>query len=240
VEKRYKVSAVVILPTYNESGNIKLLIESILEIEKGIDILVVDDSSPDGTARIVERIAAQSRRVHILCREGRRGRGLAGIAGFIYAIKKGYDYIIEMDADFSHPAEYIPLFLKEIKKHDVVIGSRFIKGSVVTRSNLLRNIISAMANIYIRIVLGIRVRDCTSGFRCFKRNILDSIRLEDMISQGPSIVEEILYACHKRGYDIAEVPVTFKDRRHGKTKLTLGKLLKSSLLMIQIRLRKAA
>jgi len=238
VEKIYKVSAVVILPTYNESGNIKLLIESILEIEEGIDILVIDDNSPDGTGKIVDEIAAESQRVHILCRKAKRGRGLAGIAGFIYAIKEGYDYIIEMDADFSHPVEYIPLLLKEIKDHDVVIGSRFIKGSVVTRSNLLRNIISVIANLYIRIILGIRIRDCTSGFRCFRKNVLDSIRLQDMISEGPSIVEEILYACHKRGYDIAEVPVTFKDRRHGKTKLTLGKLLKSSLLMVRIRFRK--
>ena len=232
------MKSIVVLPTFNESGNIRELITAILDTVKDADVLVVDDDSPDGTSDIVAEMSLSSDNVHLLRRCGCRGRGLAGIAGFQYAVEKDYDYIIEMDADFSHPPEYIPSLLKEIKEHDVVIGSRFVTGAATSRVSRLRNIISVLANHYIRLVLGLRVGDCTSGFRCFRRDILASIRLNDMISTGPSIVEEVLYACHKMGYDIKEIPIEFADRRGGRTKLTLHKLLQTLFFVLKIRLRR--
>jgi dolichol-phosphate mannosyltransferase len=232
---RGNTCSIAVLPTYNEAQNIGPLITEILNIDDKIEVLVVDDDSPDGTAQEVKRIIEKRKRVHILHRRAERGRGLAGIAGFKYAVKKGYDYIIEMDADFSHPPEYIPVLLKNIKRHDVVIGSRFTNGAVTERKSVVRNLISRAANLYIRLVLGVSTRDCTSGFRCFRKEVLEAIGLDKISSKGPAVVEEVLYNCHKHGFDISEVPIVFRNRKKGKTKLTLKELIRTMLEMPRIR-----
>ncbi len=229
--------AVVILPTYNESQNIAALIDAVLAANPEIDVLVVDDDSPDGTGQIADGWAARSPRVFVLHRRGRRrGRGLAGREGFRFALDHGYPVVLEMDADFSHPPELIPTLLKELGHCDVVIASRDVPGSSVIGRSIARRWVSRLANAYIRWVLGLSVRDCTSGFRGFRREALVSLGLERMRSVGPSIVEEILYACSKRGCRIREIPVAFRNRRRGKSKLSAFKLIKTFLMIPRIRL----
>lgn len=226
---------VVVIPTFNEADNIKLLIEAILPLDPSLEILVVDDDSPDGTAVIVETITRQQPRVHLLLRTHDRGRGKAGIAGFFRALEMGADCVIEMDADFSHHPRYIPAFLEAITCWDVVIGSRTVAGGQERGRTWLRRIITACANLYIRVLFQVKVRDCTSGFRCFRRKVLEGIPLAKMVSQGPSIVEEVLYACHRRRFAIAEIPIIFEDRRRGTSTLNLGKLLSTLVMILRIR-----
>lgn len=226
---------VVVIPTFNEADNIQPLVETILPLDPSLEILVVDDDSPDGTAAVVEAIARKEPRVHLLLRTRDRGRGKAGIAGFLRALKMGADCVVEMDADFSHHPRYIPVLLEAIRRWDVVIGSRLVTGGAEHGRTWLRRIITTWANRYIRVLFQIKIRDCTSGFRCFRRKVLEGIPLEKMISQGPSIVEEVLYACHRRKFAITEIPITFEDRRRGTSTLTLGKLLTTLVMILRIR-----
>jgi dolichol-phosphate mannosyltransferase len=226
---------VVMIPTFNEADNIETLIEAILALSRTIEILVVDDDSPDGTAAIVEALAQREPRVHLLLRTHDRGRGKAGIAGFLKALQLGADCVIEMDADFSHHPRYIPAFLEAITRWDVVVGSRALRGGEERGRTLLRRIITKAANFYIRALFQIKVRDCTSGFRCFRRKVLETIALEKMVSLGPSIVEEVLYACHRRGFTITEIPIVFEDRMRGKSTLDLAKLFNTFVMILRFR-----
>ena len=230
--------ALVFIPTYNEQENIENLISEILGLNLDISILVVDDNSSDGTGKILEKISKALPRLSVIHRFDRQGRGLAGIAGFKYAVKQNADYIIEMDADFSHHPKYIPLFLEEIEDCDVVIGSRMVKGGAVLDRSYLRNILSHLGQYFIRFILNLNIRDSTSGFRCFRRSCLESIDWDKLISRGPSIIEETNFYLRKGGFKIKEVPIVFKERQKGCSKLNLFKICDVFYRLIKLRLAK--
>ncbi|MBM2838153.1 MAG: hypothetical protein HW415_778 [Deltaproteobacteria bacterium] len=223
--------AMAMVPTYNESGNIERLITEILAQGDDVGVVVVDDDSPDGTWRIVEEYSKRDPRVHLLKRVGRRGRGTAGIEGFQYAAKQGVEFIIEMDADFSHKPSYISDFLKEMKDCDLLIGSRMVKGGGETGRGALRQLITKGANLYIRLMLGLPYKDATSGFRIFKRKVLEAVDLNNLISTGPSILQEILFMAHRKGFRIKEVPIIFEDRTVGQSTFN-SRIMTQSLMMI--------
>jgi dolichol-phosphate mannosyltransferase len=224
------------MPTYNEKENIEGLVSEIFRYVSDVNILIVDDNSPDGTGAIADKIADKDRRVSVLHRISNRGRGLAGIEAFKKAIKReDVKYIIEMDADFSHDPKYIPIFLKEIENSDVVIGSRYVNGAMDCDRGRIRVILSKLVNLFIRKYLGLDIKDCSSGYRCFRKEALTSLDLDKMISKEPSIIEEVLYKCKLKNYKIKEVPIIFKNRRGGKTKLGVIKLIKVLRDIIIIR-----
>ena len=224
------------VPTYNESENIASLVKDILALDPSYGVLVVDDDSPDGTGNIVSEIQKNEPRLQLLTRKTDKGRGTAGIQGLLKAASQDIRYVIEMDADYSHHPRYIPELVSAMKRCDVAIGSRGIEGGKETGRGFNRQFITQFANSFIRLVMGIEVRDCTAGFRCFKREVLQNIGLEKMVSVGPSVVEEILYACHIRNYKIMEIPILFEDRIRGESTKTLGQYLDTMLKIIQFRL----
>ncbi|MFH1317235.1 MAG: polyprenol monophosphomannose synthase [Candidatus Woesearchaeota archaeon] len=227
------MKAFVIVPTYNESENIQNLLNELIQLD--IEIVVVDDNSPDGTSGLVQKMQKKSKKIHLITRTTERGRGTAGIAGFKYALSKGADVVGEMDADYSHNPKYIPDLLEKIKECDIVLGSRLVKGGKDIGRPLLRRIITILANLYIQIILGIKARDCNSGYRFFKREVLESIELDKMVSQGPSIVQEMLYKTHLKGFKICEVPIHFVERELGKSKLGFKQLYKGYIMVLKLK-----
>jgi len=227
--------AVIVVPTYNESENIGPLLKALLRLPQKPHVLVVDDLSPDGTGDLAQTFARKNRRVRVLHRKGPRGRGWAGIAGFKAALAQGADYVLEMDADFSHDPRYIPDLLDGIQNADVVLGSRFVAGGRDGRPGRIRRLITLLAGNLERLVLGVGVRDPTSGYRCFRREVLESIGLDRLDCGGPSIVVEVLYRAHVRGFRIKEVPVVFEDRTRGVTKLNIPILLKTFFSVFSLR-----
>ena len=226
----------VMIPTYNESQNIKNLIDEILRLKiKDLHIVVVDDNSPDKTWKIVKGISRKNKNVELLLRTKDKGRGSAGKAGFIYCIKKKADAIVEMDADFSHHPRYIPLMLKELKKSDVILGSRRVEGSRELGRSRFRKFVTLGANLYIRIMLGLKVKDCNSGFRCFKRKVLEEIKVDEIESKGPAIVQEVLFKAHLKGFKIKEIPIVFTDREKGTSKLGLKQLVAGYLMVMRLK-----
>jgi len=229
--------SIVITPTYNEKENIREFIESILKVDDHVHVLVVDDKSPDGTGQIVKDMIQQTDRVHLIERDGLRGRGYADREGMKYAIDNGFDVIFQMDADFSHNPDDIPRFLEAIKDCDVVIGSRLVKGGGIYNRDWFRNIVTWFANTYIRLILWTKIKDCTTGYRCYRREVLATINLDKMFSPGPSLLEEILLACIKRRFKIKEIPIQFYDRKGGKSKLGLLEMIAIFFLILKIRIR---
>lgn len=227
----------VMLPTFNERENIQKLIPEILSIDPNLSIVVVDDDSPDETWKLVREMAGKEDRIFLIHRTGAKGRGTAGIEGFLYAIRSGVDYILEMDADYSHHPKYIPELVSAMEESDVAIGSRLIQGGEEKGRNIFRTVVTWFANNYIRLIMGVSIKDCTSGYRCFKREVLESVNLDKMVSVGPSIVEEILYACVLRGYKIKEIAILFEDRVHGETTKTLWQYIDTALKVIRFRIR---
>lgn len=228
--------AIIVIPTYNEKDNIGNLIEEIFRYVPGIDVLVVDDNSPDGTGIIADSIAARDSRVSVLHRVSGKGRGLAGAAGFKEAIsREDVSYIIEMDADLSHNPMYIPNFLEKIKNNDIVIGSRFISGGEDIERDFFRKLLSKLVNYLIKNYLGLDINDCTSGYRCFKREFLSLIEPSSLISKGPAIVEEILYIAYLKKCRIEEIPIAFKKRHKNKTKLNLIKLFRVGIDILSFK-----
>lgn len=227
----------VMIPTYNEKENIANLIEKILNLKiKNLHVVVADDNSPDGTWKIVQQISKKKKNVHLLLRKTQRGRGLGGKDGFIYCLKHGADIIIEMDADMSHDPKYIPLMLKELKNADLILGSRRVKGSKDIGRGFVRRIITYFANLYIRILLGLKVKDCNSGYRCFKRKVLEKINLNTIQSKGPAIVQEVLFKAHLKGFKIKEIPITFIDRTKGKSKLGIKQLAAGYFMVTKLKI----
>ncbi|MBI2470732.1 MAG: polyprenol monophosphomannose synthase [Planctomycetes bacterium] len=226
----------VMIPTYNERENIGNLIREILSLKiPNLHIVVVDDNSPDGTAEVVKNLSAEHAEVELLLRTTGRGRGSAGIAGFKYALERGADCVVEMDADFSHHPKYIPSFLQAIQEADMVIGSRFVGGGKDINRGIARRIITFLAGIYVRILLGLKIKDVSSGYRCFKRKVLEAIELDSMVSTGPSIVSEVFYRAHLKGFSIREIPIEFADRTHGETKLNYTILIKTLLMVLKFK-----
>jgi len=227
--------AMAMVPTYNEAPNIEPLLREILKQGPDIGAVVVDDNSPDGTAAIVERLRQEDPRAHLIVRLEERGRGTAGIVGFQYAVNLGIPFIIEMDADFSHQPFYIPFFLSQMEDCDLIIGSRLVEGGGEQGRHFLRKWITRLANGYIRIVLSLPFRDCTSGYRVFRREVLEAIELDQLISKGPPIVEEVLYKAYKRGFRIKEVPYILQERKAGESTFNRRIMLDALKMMIKIR-----
>lgn len=221
----------VVIPTYNERDNIEKLLHEILAQSADIDALVVDDNSPDGTGEIIDKISAENPRVHVLHRAGKLGLGSAYREGFNVALQKGADYIIEMDADFSHDPSMIPIFLEKIEEFDVVIGSRYLNGVSVVNWPIRRLILSYCASVYTRIVTGLRISDCTGGFKCFRRNVLESINLGKIKSDGYSFQIEMNYRCVEKGFRVGEIPIIFIDRHAGMSKMS-KKIVREAVIMV--------
>ncbi len=216
------MKTVVMIPTYNEAENIGPLIDELLQLPIGeIEILVVDDDSPDGTGRIVAARGEEDRRVQLLSRKEGRGRGLAGREGFLRALAAAAERIVEMDGDGSHDPEDLPRLLEPVGRGeaDVVIGSRFVPGGGVTGREWFRDLVSSLARRYLRLVLGVAVHDPTSGYRVFSRRALEAIEPETLRAADPFIVAEVLYRARIKGLRIVEVPIVFQPRRGGVSKL---------------------
>ena len=224
--------ALVIVPTYNEKFNIARLIPSILAQDASIEILVVDDGSPDGTGAIVDGIAANNPRVHIIHRASKLGLGTAYLVGFRWALERKYDLVFEMDADFSHNPERLPEFLEAIKEADLVLGSRYQNGHVnVVNWPMSRLFLSYCANIYARGITGLPVFDATGGFKCFRRNVLESIDLSSVKSNGYAFQIEMSYRVWKRGFRLVEIPIIFVDRTEGVSKMS-KRIMREAIWMV--------
>ena len=213
--------ALVIVPTYNELDNIERLVASVLEKDPRLEMLIVDDASPDGTGEVADRLAAVNTRVHVLHRAGKLGLGTAYIAGFRWALERGYDLIFEMDADFSHDPAHLPEFLSAIQDADVVLGSRYRQGRVtVVNWPMSRLILSYFANVYARAVTGLPLEDTTGGFKCFRREALAAIDLDRVRSNGYAFQIEMSFRMWRKGLRIAEIPIVFVDRTLGNSKMS--------------------
>lgn len=225
------MKAVVVIPTYNERDNIKRLVDAVLGQGENISILVVDDNSPDGTGTLVNEMAAADKRITALHRSGKLGLGSAYRQGFRIALDMGADCIVEMDADFSHDPSVLPRFFEMLDRFDVVIGSRYLNGISVVNWPLRRLMLSYFASVYTRLITGLRISDCTSGFKCFKRQVLESIDLESVKSDGYSFQIEMNYRCMERGFRIGEVPIIFIDRHAGTSKMS-KKIVREAVFMV--------
>jgi dolichol-phosphate mannosyltransferase len=213
--------ALVIVPTYNERENLPRLIPAILDQDSRIDVLIIDDASPDGTGEVADRIASESSRVHALHREGKLGLGTAYIAGFRWGLERDYDVLFEMDADFSHDPSHLPQFLEAVREFDVVLGSRYLHGRVtVINWPIRRLILSFGANVYARVVTGLPVTDATGGFKCFRRKVLEAIDLDRIGSEGYSFQIEVSLRAWRAGFSLGEIPIVFSDRDVGESKMS--------------------
>jgi dolichol-phosphate mannosyltransferase len=227
----------IMIPTYKEKENIALLIEKLRELAiPDLTIVIVDDNSPDGTIEIVRDLIRVTPGLELIVRKENRGRAFAEIEGLKYCVRQGADYVLEMDADFSHDPRHIPEILEKMRDHDMVIGSRFVKGGRLVRSGFTRNLITNCARAYMNVVLGLNIKDPTSGYRCFRAGALKSINLECTLSEGFAVVQEVLYKMHRRGYSIVEVPVVFEDRVRGKSKFPLRSVTQGLIMMLVFRL----
>ncbi len=210
----------VIIPTYNERDNIERLLQRVLALPFGLEVLVVDDGSPDGTGDLVDAWARREPRVHLLRRPGKLGLGSAYRDGFRFALEHGAEYVFEMDADFSHDPDALGGFLEAAKDADVVLGSRYLNGVSVVNWPLRRLFLSYFANVYTRWVTGLPVRDATGGFKCFHRRALEAVRLDRVKSDGYAFQIEMTYKCWRRGMRLREIPILFVDRRAGVSKMS--------------------
>lgn len=232
--------ALVIIPTYDERENVRDIVRGVLAQEAktpdvALSVLIVDDHSPDGTADLVREMQADPsighERLHLLSRGGKMGLGTAYVAGFKYGLDRGFDYLFEMDADFSHDPDEIPNFLREIKDYDLVIGSRYISGANVANWPLRRLLLSYYANKYARFVTGIKVYDATGGFKCFRREVLEAINLDDVESNGYAFQIEMNFRAWRKKFRIKEIPIVFVDRHAGSSKMNRA-IVREAVLMV--------
>jgi dolichol-phosphate mannosyltransferase len=226
----------VIVPTYNELPNLKALVQQLLAVDPTLDVLIVDDDSPDGTGRLADLLVAQSARVHVLHREGKLGLGTAYVAGFSYALRHGYDRVVEMDADFSHRPEDLPRLLAASEWADVVIGSRNVPGGQVRNWSPLRQTISKLGSRFARTVLRLPIHDCTSGFKVFRRETLERLDLPAIRSNGYAFQVEVNYACAASGQRFTEVPIIFPDRVRGASKMSWRIVVEALAMVLRLRL----
>jgi len=223
------------VPTYNEAENIADLIRQIREAAPDADVLVVDDNSPDGTSPIVAKMAESDAKVHILTRTTERGRGTAGRDGFKWGVAQGATRVVEMDADFSHHPRYLPAIIAASANADIVVGSRYVRSGREVGRTLFRQIVTKFAGVFLRWALGVTLRDPSSGYRCFRREVLEAVDLDSFISTGPSIVSEMLIRARRRGFSMVEVPIVFEDRTRGSSKLDTKMLIRTLAMVLTLR-----
>ncbi len=226
-----KLKTIVVVPTYNERDNIYLLADSVLAQDENIQLLIVDDNSPDGTGIIADQLASESDRIHVIHRKSKQGLGSAYREGFKIALDLGADFIIEMDADFSHDPKVLPQFLSKMNEFDLVIGSRYLNGVSVVNWPIRRLMLSYFANWYTRVITGLKIADCTSGYKCFRRKVLETIDLEKVKSDGYSFQIEMNYHCMENKFRIGEIPIIFIDRHAGTSKMS-KKIVKEAVFMV--------
>jgi dolichol-phosphate mannosyltransferase len=228
LEKGTPLKSIVIVPTYNEAENIRLLVADLLALPAPIDVVVVDDNSPDGTGQIADELSALHPSVHVIHRPGKLGLGTAYIAGFQMGLANDYDRILTMDADFSHHPRFVPAMLERSQAGaDLVIGSRYVAGGGTAGCTLPRKMLSWSANAVAKTALGLQAMDCTAGFRCYRRPVLESINLDAIRSNGYSFLIEMLYRCQRRGWQVGEVPILFENRRRGASKISKQEVFKA-------------
>ncbi|HCQ02738.1 MAG TPA: dolichyl-phosphate beta-D-mannosyltransferase [Candidatus Latescibacteria bacterium] len=228
----------IIIPTYNERDNIQKLIPILMELDLSLSILVVDDNSPDGTGKLVNDMSKQNDRIQVLHRPSKLGLGSAYIAGFKHAIQQDVDCIFEMDADFSHDPNMISEFLEKLETCDVVIGSRYISGINVVNWPMSRLLLSYFANFYTRIITGMSIQDATGGFKCFKREVLEQIDLDQVRSDGYAFQIEMNFRCWRKGFRICEIPIIFVDRHSGTSKMSRRIIYEAIWIVWWLRLQR--
>ncbi|MCB0154010.1 MAG: polyprenol monophosphomannose synthase [Anaerolineae bacterium] len=224
----------VIVPTYNEKENIRDLVEQILALDVGAKVIIVDDNSPDGTGQIADALAAESDRVSVIHRAGKLGLGTAYIAGFKLGLAEGADRLITMDADFSHDPAYIPGLVKLANHYHITVGSRYVPQGGVRNWELRRRFLSWGANSFARTVLGLKAKDCTAGFRCYHREVLQSIELDHIFSNGYSFLVEMMFKCQRRGYTVGEIPIIFANRTRGESKISQGEIYRAMYTVLRL------
>jgi dolichol-phosphate mannosyltransferase len=229
------LKSIVIVPTYNEAENIRLLVADILSLPAPVDVVVVDDNSPDGTGQIADNLASTYPAVHVVHRPGKLGLGTAYKAGFRYGLERDYERILTMDADFSHPPGDIPAMIEHSRADaDLVIGSRYVRGGGTHGCSLPRQVLSWGANAFAKTVLGLQARDCTAGFRCYRRQVLESIDVDAVLSNGYSFLIEMLYRCQRQGWRVGEVPILFENRRRGASKISRQEIFRAVQTVLRL------
>ena len=232
--------SLVIIPTYNEKDNISLIIPAALAQDPCLEVLIVDDGSPDGTGDIVEKMAAENAKVHLLRRPGKMGLGSAYVAGFRWALERDFERVFEMDADFSHNPEDLPRFLAAAEEADLVLGSRYNEKKLgVVNWDWKRLLLSYFANLYTRIVTGLPVKDATGGFKCFRRSALESLDLSNMKSDGYCFQIETTFKIWKKGLRVKESPIVFTDRIRGVSKMSGGIISEAFFLVLKLRFKRS-
>jgi dolichol-phosphate mannosyltransferase len=227
------LKSAVVIPTYNEAENLPELVAAIAEAMPELDVIIVDDNSPDGTGDVAESLGV----AYVLRRAGKLGLGTAYVEGFTYALEQDYDRIGGMDADFSHPPDVLPALFGLLDEFDLGLGVRYVPGGGTKNWGLHRRILSRTANGVARVLLGMPVHDCTGAFRAFKREVLESIELSTIRSTGYSFLVEMLHRCVSRGFSVGEVPIIFEDRRHGASKMDRGEIIYGIMNLFRIRFR---
>ncbi|HKX24791.1 MAG TPA: polyprenol monophosphomannose synthase [Actinomycetota bacterium] len=229
--------ALVIVPTYNESRNLPQIVPAVLAQDVRLEVLVVDDSSPDGTGALADDMAARNPRIHVLHRGEKEGLGRAYLAGFRWALDRGYEYVLEMDADFSHDPKFLPKFLAAVEHADLVIGSRYKTGVNVINWPMARLLLSYFANVYARVVTGLPLTDATGGFKCFRRRVLEAVDLDRVRSNGYAFQIEMSFRAWKKGMRIVEIPIVFVDRVEGQSKMNKRIVREAVWMVWWLRLR---
>ncbi|HVN96233.1 MAG TPA: polyprenol monophosphomannose synthase [Syntrophorhabdaceae bacterium] len=229
------MNTIIVLPTYNEAENLEQLIKEILELHPAFGIIVVDDNSPDGTGEIADAISARDSRVSVVHRPGKLGLGTAYVRGFQEALAKGADLIFEMDADFSHDVKYLKDFVDAADNADLIIGSRYVNGVRVEGWRFRRLLLSKLANMYVSYVLVKPIWDFTAGFRCYRRKLLESIDFSKIKSDGYAFQIEMTYLAFKHGFTVLEIPITFRERKRGATKISRGVVWEALWLTLRCR-----
>lgn len=228
--------ALVIIPTYNERENIGPITSAVLKADPRIDVLIVDDNSPDGTGQLADELAASEPRIQVLHRAEKQGLGRAYLHAFAWAIEHAYSYIIEMDADFSHDPRYLPALIDAaVNGADVAVGSRYVEGGGTVNWGIGRQLLSQGGSLYARTILGVKVRDLTAGFKCFNRRVLEAIDLDQVYSNGYAFQIELTYRSLKKGFTVKEVPIVFEDRRVGKSKMSRKIFLEGVRMVWKLR-----
>jgi dolichol-phosphate mannosyltransferase len=229
------MKATVVIPTYNERDNIQQLVSEILALDQPLDVIVVDDNSPDGTGDLADALAAEHpERVRVIHRPAKLGLGTAHVAGFKLALSQGVERVLSMDADFSHHPRHIPAMLAKSQEAHLVIGSRYVRGGGTRFCSAKRRALSLGANLFAKLMLGLPARDCTAGFRCYHRDVLLSVDLVDIFSNGYSFLIEMIYRTKRKGWRVAEVPIIFEDRRHGLSKISRREILTALYTVLRL------